>query len=79
MSQKGTTAREVLPGGLLKEVQRYFSGGVLYIPSRDTSREMVAMRNKRIKTARDEGRSVRDLAERFNLSEGHVYRLVRED
>jgi len=79
-------AEKVLPMQLLKEVQRYAAGKMLYVPSvtdacRRTEtpyqREM-AQRNRSILRDRARGCTVSELAQRYYLSEKSIERILRK-
>lgn len=82
-------ARDILPKELLEALQQYVEGSYLYIPKRPEnrlawgertqSRQEVAERNRQISLQRKSGASIRELAERFFLSEKSVSRILREE
>ena len=78
MPSKGTSASKVLPLSLIREIQKFYDGGVLYIPS--SRRDPVKMkdRNQTIIEQHQSGVRVFDLATKFNLSPGMVHRIIRE-
>ena len=81
-------AEDILPAQLLAEIQRYADGVYLYIPRRADHRqswgnstryrEELRQRNESIRHLRREGRSARELAERFHLSVKSIQRILRQ-
>lgn len=76
-------ASKVLPPELLKQVQQYVQGELIYIPrpgkrARSTTalRRELAERNRRICEMRREGASVARIAEIFFLSTQAVYSIL---
>lgn len=69
---------ESLPPELLREVQKYVQGAVLYIPRhaeerlgwgrRNGAREALDLRDETIRSARARGSSLEELAEEYGLS-----------
>ena len=78
MPSEGKSARDVLPPSLIRQVQRHFDGGVLYIPTRLTNREVKAERDRRIWEARCNGKSAVELAQGHKLSIRRVYKILKE-
>ncbi len=68
-------AARVLPRTVLREVQRWFSGGYLWVGRGP----LLADRNRAIRERRARGEEVKSLAARFGLSARHVRRLLRAD
>lgn len=79
-------AKEVLPEQLLKEVQRYAAGMMLYVPapecrrrgSGEAYRRELAERNRRIWRDRQRGMSAAALGEKYFLSEKSIQRILRQ-
>lgn len=81
-------ADEILPQDLLRRVQEYAEGRLLYIPRRDDrrsgwgslsgTRARLRERDARIRLERRAGRSVGELAERYYLSEKSIQRILRD-
>ena len=79
-------AKNVLPEKLLKEIQKYIEGELLYIPhstarrrawgERSGSKEIYNLRNKEIISLKNKGRSVSEIAENFCLSEDTVRKII---
>jgi hypothetical protein len=80
-------ARDVLPEALLKQIQRYCSGELLYIPAsteskavwggRSGARSHYAERNEKIRRLYSENYSAETLANMFYLSVDSIKRIVR--
>nr|WP_229753400.1 CD3324 family protein [Paenibacillus segetis] len=78
--------KDVLPHRLLKELQHYIQGELLYIPKPDQTRALwgelsgsrttIALRNKEIYAEYNSGRSVKDLAESYHLSEESIRKVL---
>ena len=82
---KYTNAAEILPPGLLQEVQYYIEGELLYIPKSDTKQEWGAVsgskkfyseRNSQIRELFHGGRSVEELAKKFGLSSSTIKKII---
>lgn len=77
---------EVFPEALLKEIQKYISGGLVYIPQKKSNKkdwgscsglkmELVS-RNAEIKRQFREGAKLGDLAEQYFLSVETIKKIV---
>ena len=82
---KYKNAAEILPSGLLREIQGYIEGELLYIPRTESKQEWGAIsgskkfyseRNSRIRELFDGGMSLEELAEKFGLSGSTVKKIV---
>lgn len=82
---KYKNAAEILPLGLLREVQYYIEGELLYIPRSDTKQEWGAVsgskkfyseRNNQIRELFRSGMSVEELAKKFGLSNSTIKKIV---
>ncbi|MBQ8555592.1 MAG: hypothetical protein IJ438_06940 [Clostridia bacterium] len=82
---KYENARDILPEQLLRQVQKYVSGMLVYIPSRENKREwgMVSgyrlhlqQRNRDIRAQFALGETVQDLADAYHLSCETIKRIV---
>jgi DNA-binding NarL/FixJ family response regulator len=80
--RKGT---EVLPARLLKEIQEYVEGSLVYIPKRSNkagwgyksgARELIDRRNRNIISMFQQGCSVMELADQFHLGEETIKKIV---
>lgn len=85
MPVKYENARDLLPEPLLRQVQKYISGKLVYIPSRERKREWGAasgyrqylrQRNQDIRAQFALGLSVEELAQRYYLSCESIKRIV---
>jgi len=82
-------ADEILPQDLLRRIQEYAEGRLLYIPRRGDRRSgwgslsgtqaRLRERDARIRLERRAGRSVGELAERYYLSEKSIQRILRDN
>lgn len=78
-------AAEILPTHLLKEVQKYIEGGLIYIPKQSDkigwgyisgTRHLLDKRNNRILKLYKDGSSINELAQAFYLSEETIKKIV---
>lgn len=78
--------KEILPEDILEEIQKYFGGGLIYIPlpkeercqwgSRTSIKEELHLRNERIRLRKKEGSSIKELMEEFHLSYDSIKRII---
>lgn len=82
---KYKNAAEILPERLLKELQAYLDGGLLYIPKASTKKEWGAEsgtrafyreRNEEMKKLYREGVSIDALAKRYRLAESTIKKII---
>lgn len=82
---KYKNAKDILPDRLLRELQEYVSGGLLYVPNsgekkpwgaESGARQYYRQRNQQIRKAYRDGVSVSELARQFGLSEEAVRKIV---
>jgi len=78
-------AAELLPPNLLKDLQEYFSGGIIYVPKTTKkaawgelsgSRLDIDNRNRNIRRLFKTGVRVQELSEQFYLSEETIKKIV---
>lgn len=76
---------EVLPEELLKQIQKYIEGELIYIPKikertswgcKSGTRDFIDNRNKEIFLLYNQGNNIKVLAERFFLSEYSIKKIV---
>jgi DNA-binding NarL/FixJ family response regulator len=76
---------EVLPAHLLKEIQKYVDGSLVYIPKKSGragwgslsgARQAIDKRNQRILYLFLQGASIQELAEEFHLGEDTIKKIV---
>ena len=76
---------DVLPARLLKEIQEYIEGSLIYIPKKSSkvgwgyvsgTRQFIDKRNKKIIYLFDQGVSIEELEERFHLGEDSIKKIV---
>lgn len=78
--------KDVLPPGLLEELQGYIQGELLYIPKKSEqrvrwgensgSRQEIANRNEEIFCNHSKGCSVNELQQRYHLSEESIRKII---
>ena len=82
---KYKNAADILPPGLLQEVQCYIEGEILYIPRSDSKQEWGAVsgskkfyleRNYQIRELFQNGKTVEELAEKFGISNSAIKKIV---
>lgn len=83
---KYKNAKAVLPTWLLKELQEYVCGEIIYVPGMESSRaawgeangtrEKYVERNTEIISLHRSGESVSELAERYHLSEYSIRKII---
>ena len=80
-------AFELLPEEIVKEIQKYVHGTILYIPKRSkerlpwgsktSSKEMLRRRNQQIYQEYQMGKSTRELAGSYYLDIKSIQRIIR--
>ncbi len=82
---KYINAAEILPEKLLKEIQAYIDGGVLYIPKTSVkkgwgsvsgSRKFYQKRNQEIQFLFENGYSIEALSERYGLAHSTLKKII---
>lgn len=83
------SAIELLPKELLEQVQEYVDGRVIYIPKKQENKrqwgentdtkQFLASRNFQIRLDFQNGMSIKQLAEKYFLSEKSVQRILKKD
>lgn len=82
---KYINAAEVLPEQLLMEIQKYITGQMIYIPNRELQRSwgersgaksFFEIRNKEIKEAYEQGKSIEDISEAFGLAYETIRKII---
>ena len=82
---KYKNAAEILPPGLLREVQYHIEGELLYIPRSDSKQEWGAVsgskkfyseRNSQIRELFRGGKTVEELAKKFGLSSSTIKKIL---
>lgn len=79
-------AKDVLPPELLKEIQKYLCGEILYIPQKENDkacwgqksgmRSQVNMRNIEIVTDYKNGMKINELMDTYCLSEASIRKII---
>lgn len=76
---------EVLPAHLLKEVQKYIDGGLIYIPKKSKrvgwgnlngSKRLLEKRNERIYELYKNGTSIDEISNMYYLSEETIRKII---
>lgn len=85
---KYKNAQNILPNAFLNQLQQYVDGIYLYIPKKDNSKKSwgqdsglkqeLAKRNSEIYQKFLEGKSVKELARSYYLTENSIRRIIRE-
>lgn len=82
---KYINAAEILPERLLKELQTYLDGEILYIPRSSTkkswgtdsgSRTFYRERNEEIKRLYQQGSSIDTLAKQYRLADSTIKKII---
>lgn len=83
------SAIELLPKELLEQVQEYVDGRVIYIPKKQENKrqwgentdtkQFLAARNFQIRLDFQNGMSIKQLAEKYFLSEKSIQRILKKD
>jgi len=78
--------RDVLPPSLLKELQGYIQGELIYIPKQDNqragwgeksgTRRLIARRNEEIYGSYSDGSTVAELEQRYHLSGESIRKII---
>ncbi len=81
-------ACEILPPSLVKQIQQYIDGDIIYIPARgekriawgcrNGTREMYTRRNNQIVQQYKTGIPVSDIADMFGLSEDSIRKILKK-
>ena len=79
-------AQEILPANLLREIQRYVKGEVIYIPKQEAekikwgvkngSRRKYEKRNSDIKALKNDGMTVDEIARVYYLSSDSIRKIL---
>lgn len=79
-------AEKVLPEWLVAQIRSYIGDGLIYIPpgnssrrawgSRSGARQMLDARNNEIRTKKDAGVTVSQLAKEYHLCEDTIKRII---
>lgn len=78
--------KDVLPAALLKELQKYIQGEIIYIPKEDNvrkawgenngTRKLLRTRNMEIYKFYKSGTTITTLTESYNLSEDSIRKII---
>ena len=85
---KYTNAQNVLPKEVIKVIQQYVDGIYLYIPRKNENRKSwgensglkneLIERNTQIYNSFNNGSSVKDLANKYYLTQNNIRKIIRE-
>lgn len=80
--------KEVLPASLLREIQKYIQGELIYVPTKEEvrkrwgekngTRENIRKRNLEIYKLYKEGFTFLELTERYNLCEDSIRKILNK-
>lgn len=78
--------KDILPPGLLKELQKYIDGELIYVPKQteqragwgeiNGTRRLIARRNQEIYRQYTNGMSVMELIRAYHLSEDSIRKII---
>ncbi|SFB38968.1 CD3324 family protein [Clostridium frigidicarnis] len=82
-------AQNILPAHVLEVIQEYIDGGYLYIPRKSNNkkswgensgiRKDLKRRNREIFKRYNEGISVKDLTDKYYLTESSIRRIIKQE
>lgn len=76
---------DVLPARLLKEIQEYAEGSLIYIPKKSDragwgcqsgARRLIDQRNRRIQVLFEQGEAIAEIAEKYHLSVDTIKKII---
>lgn len=80
---------DLLPKELIEQLQKYVEGKVIYVPKKQINkkhwgentdtRQVLASRNCQICLDRQNGMTIKQLSEKFFLTEKSIQRILRQD
>lgn len=85
---KYKNAADILPEGLLKEIQSYIDGEILYVPkatqkikwgAKNGSKNYYLERNREIKRRFYAGESMEELAEFYGLAHNTIHKIIYDN
>ncbi|WP_055669575.1 CD3324 family protein [Desnuesiella massiliensis] len=77
--------KDILPGALLKELQKYIQGEIIYIPKAECrkawgesngTRQVIQERNLEIYNFYKNGMKIIELSHKYNLSEDSIRKII---
>ncbi len=78
--------KEILPPELLKELQKYVDGGLIYVPrvenrragwgENNGARLLIEMRNSEIYRSYKNGATIQELVEEYHLSDDSIRKII---
>lgn len=85
---KYINAAEILPDKLVREIQKYANGQLIYIPKTTGNKEWGTLsgalsyyseRNRMIRDAHDRGETIDNLAERYGLAHSTIRNIIYQN
>jgi len=78
-------AQDILPSNIIEILQEYVEGGYIYIPKKNkkswgentNTKKELKKRNEEILIKYSSGKSVKDLAKEYYLTESSIRRIIR--
>ncbi|WP_434799393.1 CD3324 family protein [Terrisporobacter vanillatitrophus] len=78
-------AQDILPSNIIEILQEYIEGGYIYIPKKNkkswgentNTKNELKKRNEEILIKYSSGKSVKDLANEYYLTESSIRRIIR--
>jgi len=75
MRSRKAEAVKILPPDLVEQIQRYFTGGYLYVPSRMKAKRL--LRNMEIIAMFNAGKTITEISETFLLSRTGIRYILK--
>lgn len=79
----------ILPKELIEQIQKYVDGKVIYIPKKQINKkqwgentdtkQVLASRNSQIHSDRQNGMTIKQLSEKYFLTEKSIQRILRQE
>ncbi len=78
-------AKDILPEKLINEIQKYIQGDIIYIPiqgdkiswgEKNGTKNAIQLRNKKIFELYNKGYELKELENKFNLSESSIRKII---
>jgi Mor family transcriptional regulator len=79
----------ILPKELIEQIQKYVDGKVIYIPKKQINKkqwgentdtkQVLASRNSQIYSDRQNGMTIKQLSEKYFLTEKSIQRILRQE
>ena len=75
MRSRKAEATKILPPDLVEQIQKYFTGGYLYVPSRMKAKRL--LRNMEIIAMFNAGKTITEISETFLLSRTGIRYILK--